>query len=150
MPKNPPTGFAAYARLGACARARMLIVCRCAACRRTVTYLATDLLEHFAGIDARRAEGSARPWAQQRTDMRIVGQLWGACPRCGSTRHWSETERHPTHEDVGHTRIRRPDGYRLVPLWRDEWYGPAGVGGSAVRTEVSHFPDGAAKWDKSG
>lgn len=150
MPKNPPTGFAAYARLGDCARANMLIVCHCGACRRTVTYLATDLLEHFAGVDARRAEGSARPWAQQRTDMRIVGQLWGQCPRCGSTRHWSEAERYATSGDVGNTMIRRPNGFRLVPLWRDEWYGPEARFDPAGRTEVSHFPDGGSKWGKTG
>jgi len=122
MPKTPSTGFWHQPRLWNCAKAGMLIVCTCRLCRRSVTYLAADLLEYFRGA----AEGEARS-AAPLPDLRAIGQLWGKCPRCGSVEFWSEQERYPSSEDVGHTRIRRPAGYRRVPLWRDEWYEPPTV-----------------------
>lgn len=85
----------------------MLIVCTCRRCRRTVNYLASDL-EMFG-------------------ELRLVGEIWGRCPKCGSEQHWSETARYPLSADVGHTMIRRPAGFRQVRQWRDEWYEPPAV-----------------------
>jgi hypothetical protein len=133
MPKNPPTGFAAYPRLGDCAKANMLIVCSCRQCRRTVTYLAADLLDYFRGLDQSRAERGFRPYARPLTELRIVGELWRKCPRCGATREWSETERYAKDEDVGHTMIRRPNGFRMVQIWRNEWFGPGAREGETLR-----------------
>ena len=83
----------------------MLIVCTCRSCQRVVTYLAADLLTVLP-----------------KSEMRLVGELWGKCPRCGSVEFWSERERYAVGDDVGRLRIRRPAGYRQVRQWRDEWY----------------------------
>lgn len=109
MPKTPSTGFAHQPFLYAIANAGMLVRCYCGACRRARYYLATDLIEIFGG----RA---------------VVGELWRRCPKCGSTFRWSETERYPNSDDVGHTIIRRPTGYRSVLQWEDEFYGPPAYG----------------------
>lgn len=119
MPKTPSTGFYHQARLWNCAKAGMLIVCTCQDCRRSVTYLASDLLEHFRW----QAEQAGRSRAHL-VEMRLIGELWGKCPRCGTVEHWIEQERYPTSDDVGNTRIRRPAGFRQVRQWRDEWYEP--------------------------
>jgi hypothetical protein len=87
----------------------MLIQCRCRSCRRTANYLAVDLLEVFHK-DA------------------VIGELWGSCPRCGRVDGWSEQERYPLSDDVGHTVIRRPNGYRKIRLWRNEFYAPPAYG----------------------
>ena len=83
----------------------MLVRCRCILCRRTVHYLATDLVEVF------------------HRDT-VIGHLWGRCPRCGSGDFWTEDERHPSSDDVGHLIIRRPAGVREIQLWKNEYYGP--------------------------
>lgn len=83
----------------------MLVRCRCILCRRTVHYLASDLLEVFHRD-------------------RVIGTLWGSCPRCGTSDFWSERERHPSSDDVGHLVIRRPNGFRQIRQWRDEYYEP--------------------------
>jgi hypothetical protein len=83
----------------------MLVECRCRHCRRAVHYLASDLAEVFTGNG-------------------IIGQLWQRCPRCGKADLWSEQERYPTSDDVGHLVVRRPNGVRQIRLWRNEYYGP--------------------------
>lgn len=105
MPKTPSRGWWYQPFLWRAANAGMLVRCRCILCRRTVHYLATDLLEVFSR-DA------------------VIGNLWGCCPRCGSSDFWSESERYPSSDDVGHLVIRRPAGERRIQLWRNEYYGP--------------------------
>src|SRR5690606_24483768 len=81
----------------------MLVVCRCTKCKKARTYIAADLLPIFG-----------------RTA--VVGELWGRCPQCGTAEFWNEQERYPSREDVGHTVVRRPSGFRQIQLWRDEYY----------------------------
>ncbi|KFL31497.1 hypothetical protein JP75_08145 [Devosia riboflavina] len=109
MPKTPSTGFAHQAFLYAVANAGMLVRCECKACKRVRHYLASDLVHVFGG----RA---------------VVGELWGRCPKCGTTFRWIEQERYPTSDDVGHTLIRRPNGFRYIMQWVDEHYGPPATG----------------------
>lgn len=72
-------------------------------------YLASDLLQVF-------------------DPMTVVGEIWGGCPRCGKSEWWSESERYPSNDDVGHTLVRRPAGFRKIRLWRNEYYGPPAYG----------------------
>lgn len=88
---------------------RMLVVCRCLNCRKSVTYQAVDLLQVH----------------HQNT---LIGELWGRCPRCGSTSNWSERQRFPNSDDVGHLVIRRPSGFRKIQLWADAYYAPPPYG----------------------
>lgn len=103
MPKTPSTGFWHQPRLWNCANAGMLVVCTCRRCQRQVNYLAADLVGIYG-------------------DLRLIGEIWRRCPRCGSESHWSEQARYTTADDVGHVRVRRPAGFRQVRQWRDEWY----------------------------
>ena len=86
----------------------MLIVARCLLCRRTVHYLATDLVTVYNG------------------ELYVSDLFGGCCPKCGAGDFWSVRERYPNSDDVGHLRIRRPAGVRTTQLWRDEYYGPPG------------------------
>ena len=106
MPKTPSTGWNHQPFLWRAAKAGMFVVCRCTKCRRMRTYLAGDLLPVF---------GRAA----------VIGELWSRCPRCGSAEYWREEERYPNSGDVGHTVVRRPNGFRQIQLWRDEYYEPA-------------------------
>jgi len=83
----------------------MLIVCTCRHCRRTVNYLAADLLPIYG-------------------HLRLIGEVWRQCPRCGRSDGWREQARYATSDDVGNVLIRRPAGFRQVRQWKDEWYGP--------------------------
>ena len=105
MPKKSYTGWWQQPFLWRSAKAGMLIQCRCRSCRRMAHYLAADLV----GIFHKDA---------------VVGELWGQCPRCGKADGWIEKDRFPSESDVGHTVIRRPNGFRQIRLWRDEYYGP--------------------------
>ena len=116
MPETPSTGFWHQPFLWRCAAADMLVRCTCRYCRRTVHYYAKDLLEVFH----RNA---------------VVGEIWGACPRCGKNSGWREQERYASSDDVGHTIIRRPNGYRKTLLWRNEYYGPQT--GAGVESEIT-------------
>ena len=103
MPKTPSTGFWHQPRLWNCAKAGMLIVCTCRLCQRQVNYLAADLLPIFG-------------------ELRLIGEIWGKCPRCGRSAGWREQARYATSDDVGNVLVRRPAGFRQVRQWNDEWY----------------------------
>jgi len=104
--KNPPSSLFYRTRLRQAAGAGQLIVARCLLCRRTVSYLAADLVEIYNG------------------ELYVADLFGGCCPHCRSGDFWSVRERYLTSDDVGHLRIRRPAGVRTIQLWRDEWYGP--------------------------
>lgn len=87
--------------LGEAARAGMLIVVRCNLCRRTVHYLAADLVE--VGAPPKRP---ARSWA-------------GACRQCGKSDYLRVDLRAPHPGDVGQLIVRRPGPARVVREWRD-------------------------------
>lgn len=106
MPKTPSTGWYHQPFLWRAAEAKMLVVCRCRSCRRSVTYFAADLVPLFHR-DA------------------VIGALWGTCPRCGGSECWAEQERHANSDDVANTVLRRPAGFRKVQLWREEFYEPS-------------------------
>lgn len=80
-------------------------MCTCRHCQRTVHYLASDLAPIYG-------------------EMRHIGEIWGACPRCGRADGWRERERHPTSDDYGTLKIRRPAGFRQIRQWKTEWYEP--------------------------
>jgi hypothetical protein len=109
MPKTPSTGFWHKPLLWRAANARMLIRCGCSRCQKVQHYLAMDLVPMF-GSDA------------------VVGELWGRCPRCGSSQYWFEQERYPNNDDVGFLEVRRPNGFRYVRQWKTEIYGPPPYG----------------------
>lgn len=91
-------------RLGASAKAGMLIVCKCVLCRRQQVYLAADLV------------------LIKNPDAYLDDLFGGRCPRCGKSDFWSVRQRYPATDDVGHTVIRRTAGVRRIQLWRDELY----------------------------
>lgn len=109
MPKTPSTGYAHQPFLWRVANANMIVHCRCRKCVKAQNYLASDLVEVF-GPNA------------------VVGELWGRCPRCGSVDRWTEQERVVLASDVGHTVIRRPNGFRKTRLWTNQYYGPPAYG----------------------
>lgn len=109
MSNSPSTYWKDKPFLYKAANDRMLIVCTCLNCRKTVTYLALDLIP-IHGPQA------------------IVGSLWGRCPRCGSQVNWRERQRFPSSDDVGHLVLRRPNGFRKIHLWTNAYYAPPPYG----------------------
>lgn len=111
MPKTPSSGFWHQPRLWNCAKAGMLVVCSCRGCQRAVNYLAADLVQLFG-------------------ELRLVGQLWGRCPRCGSVEFWSERPRYPTSDDIGTLPYERYARYLILTaskkshVWGQRFYVP--------------------------
>lgn len=83
---------------------RQLLIYRCALCRRSTVFLASDVVSIW------------------NPEMSVLVDA-GECGACGKSAGMSVTVRLPTPSDVGHLRIKRPAGVRHVQLWRDEWYG---------------------------
>jgi hypothetical protein len=81
-----------------------LIIYRCAFCKRSTAFVATDVVTIW-NPDA---------------SILIAPDSCGACKKAG---YMSVTVRPPGHDDVGHLIVRRPAGVRHVQLWRNEWYG---------------------------
>lgn len=81
-----------------------LFVVTCSLCQRSEAYLASDLVEIW-------------------NPDRAAAELFGTCRHCGKSDYQHVRMRLPTNDDVGHLRIRRPDGVRMVQLWREDWYG---------------------------
>jgi len=80
-----------------------LIVYGCNHCRRSTTFLATDLLT---------------VWNPEMS----VHVPPGGCSRCGKAGYMWVRLRLPEPGDVGHLKLRRPAGIREVQLWKDEWF----------------------------
>jgi hypothetical protein len=104
MTNSPPSSEFYRPRIGKAARAGHLIVCKCNFCRRSVVYLAIDLVEIY------------------HKEMFLEDLFGGRCPRCGKSDFWSVRERSPSTADVGMLKVRRPAGVRRIQLWRDELY----------------------------
>lgn len=102
MSNSPSTYWGSRPTLDKIAAGGMLIYCRCYVCRKVRTYLASDLLQYFG-------------------PSRIVGELFGQCPQCGSTANWRERYRYPTNHDVlNGLIIRKLKGFRMTAVWADE------------------------------
>jgi hypothetical protein len=104
MTNTPPSREFYRPRLGKAAGAGHLIACRCYLCRRSVVYLAVDLVDLYG------------------PDMFLEDLFGGRCPRCGSGDFWSVRERFAATSDVGLLMVRRPAGVRRIQLWKDELY----------------------------
>ena len=82
------------------AEACQLIVVRCNLCRRTVHYLASDLVEVFGGeVEARRPPIS--------------------CSKCKSDDYIRCKPRLPEIGDYGSLVVRRPVGVKMTRIWKD-------------------------------
>lgn len=84
-----------------------LVVVRCSLCRKTETYLASDLVD-VMGADA-KAYGAIQ-----------------VCPHCGKQQWLHVGFRLPTYFDEGKLRVRRPVAKRRW-VWRDAIYRKAEV-----------------------
>lgn len=108
MGNSPSTHQSALPFLGKLAEVGMIVECGCYGCRRRQTYLAADLAAYIG------------PQA-------VVGELWSACPHCGTGANWWERYRHPSNADVVNgTIIRKLVGFRSTAVWRDEPYSAPG------------------------
>lgn len=104
MSNSPPSSEFYRPRLGQAAAAGLFIVCKCYVCRRSVVYLAADLVELYG-------------------DQQWLEDLFGGrCPRCQSRTSWRVRQRYPSTADVGMLCVRRPAGVRRIQLWKDELY----------------------------
>lgn len=124
MSNSPSTYWGARPTLDRIAAGGMLVCCRCLACRKVRTYLASDLV-HYLGAHV------------------VVGELFNGCPSCGSRVNWRERYRYPSTDDVlNGLIIRKLKGFRQVAVWADEPFqgeeqygpprpGPRGASGSA-------------------
>lgn len=83
----------------------MLIIYRCAYCHKSTAFRARDVVSIWD------------------PEMSVLVET-RSCGSCKKSGYVSVTVRLPTSDDVGHLRVRTPDGTRTVQLWRDEWYGP--------------------------
>ena len=81
MGMNPSSAWGARPTLERVAAAGMLVVCKCYGCRKTRTYLASDLAQYFGS-------------------HMVVGELFGRCPDCQFGGNWRERYRYPTSTDV--------------------------------------------------
>lgn len=81
-----------------------LIIYRCAYCRRSTAFLASDVVSL---------------WDPEMSVLIAPGGC-GSCKKIG---YMSVEVRSPGSDDVGHLLLRRPNGVRTVQLWKDEWYG---------------------------
>ncbi|OAM73043.1 hypothetical protein [Devosia elaeis] len=109
MSNSPSTYWGARPTLGKLAAAGMLVYCRCYGCRRTRTYLASDLAEYLH-------------------PSHVVGELFVGCPYCGSSANWRERYRYPSTDDVlNGTIIRKLKGWRKSAIWADEPYNAPGL-----------------------
>lgn len=84
------------------AASNQIVTLRCNGCRRTVNYLATDLIE----VVGPHHHLQIPPFD---------------CSRCGTTEYVEVKVRCPTQEEVGLITVRRPAGKRQ--LWRNEVLG---------------------------
>ncbi len=86
-------------RLRDAAAANQLVVVRCIGCRRSVRYLAADLVTL---LDA----------------MRPAHDPPFACSKCGTTNGMRVTLHSPEVGDYGHLTVRRPGPVRRIQTWR--------------------------------
>ncbi|MCW5722848.1 MAG: hypothetical protein KIS86_17080 [Devosia sp.] len=104
MSNSPSTHWGAQPFLGKLGNAGMLVYCKCYGCRKSRTYLASDLAKCFGA-------------------NRVVGEIFGRCPYCDFGGNWSERYRYPSHDDViNRTVIRRFKGWKHTAIWADEEY----------------------------
>lgn len=107
MSNSPPSNWKPL--LGKLGESGMLIICGCYSCRRSQTYLASDLAQYF-GAKA------------------VVGELFPGCPYCDTGSSWYEHYRHASSNDaLNGTIIRRLKGWRSVAIWQNEPYGYVGL-----------------------
>jgi len=86
-------------RLREAAAANQLIVVRCVGCRRSVRYLATDLVTLL-------------------DPMRPAYDPPFACSKCGTTEGMKVTFHFPEVGDFGSLTVRRPGPVRRIQTWR--------------------------------
>lgn len=111
MSNSPSTYWSARPTLDKLAAAGMLVICKCYGCRKTRTYLASDLAK-FVGPSL------------------VVGEIFGRCPDCDFGGNWRERYRYPNNDDVrNRTIIRRLKGWRRTAIWADEPYEAPGYHG---------------------
>lgn len=86
--------------LGDAAKAGMLVVVKCTACRRCIHFLATDLVEVLSP-----AKPAIDPPCR--------------CSRCKTAEYMRVDVRQPHPGDIGKLMVRRPGKPRVVRDWRD-------------------------------
>jgi hypothetical protein len=105
MGHNPPSNRSTWARLSDWAADGRCIRVRCNLCRRTLHFLASDLVTVY------HPSTLAHTWRP-------------ACSHCGRVDYVSVRSFFPGPDDVGKIMMRRPAGHRRIQLWKNELYEP--------------------------